>query len=123
MHFWKLLKRRLLSWLRSVKILLDECIDRKLAKQLPEHEVKTVPQMGWAGINDGELLRLAEGEFEVLITVDQNLPFQQNLAVLDLAVLVLQAPSNRLADLQVLVPKILAIVDVAPRGTATVVSE
>lgn len=79
--------------------------------------------MGWAGIKDGELLRLAENQFHVLIAVDRNLPFQQNLAVLDLAVLVLQAPSNRLADIQVLVPQILAIVDAAPKGTATVVSE
>jgi len=106
-----------------VKILIDECIDRRLARQLSGHIVKTVPQMGWAGIKDGELLRLAEIEFDVFITVDRNLPFQQNLAVLDLAVLVLQAPSNRLADLQVLLPKILAIVDTTPKGIATVVSE
>lgn len=79
--------------------------------------------MGWAGIPDAELLRLAEIEFDVFITVDRNLPFQQNLAVLDLAVLVLQVPSNRLADISVLIPKILAIVDTAPKGTATVVSE
>ena len=79
--------------------------------------------MGWAGIKDGELLRLAEIEFDVFITVDLNLPFQQNLAVLDLAVLVLQAPSNRLADMSVLIPKILAIVDTAPKATATVVSK
>jgi predicted nuclease of predicted toxin-antitoxin system len=50
-----------------VKILLDECIDQRLAKQLSGYEVKTVPQAGWAGIKDGELLRLAEGEFDVLI--------------------------------------------------------
>ncbi len=68
-------------------------------------------------------MRLAEIEFDVFITVDRNLPFQQNLAVLDLAVLVLQAPSNLLADLQVLLPKILAIIDTALKGTATVVSE
>nr|WP_228014420.1 DUF5615 family PIN-like protein [Fortiea sp. LEGE XX443] len=103
--------------------MLDECIDRRLAKQLSGHIVKTVPQMGWAGIQDGELLRLAEIEFDIFITVDRNLPFQQNLAVLDLAVLVLQALSNRLADIQVLIPKILAIVDTAPKGTATVVCE
>jgi len=106
-----------------VKILIDECIDRRLARELSGHIVKTVPQMGWAGIKDGELLRLAEIEFDVFITVDRNLPFQQNLAVLDLAVLVLQAPSNLLADLQVLLPKILAIVDTTPKGIATVVSE
>jgi hypothetical protein len=94
-----------------------------MAKQLSGYEVKTVPQPGWAGIKDGELLRLAEGAFDVLITVDQNLPFQQNLAVLDLAVLILQAPSNRLADIQVLIPKILAIIDTAPKGTATVVGD
>ncbi|BBD70880.1 hypothetical protein NIES4072_73580 [Nostoc commune NIES-4072] len=106
-----------------MNILIDECIDRRLARQLSGHIVKTVPQMGWAGIKDGELLRLAEIEFDVFITVDRNLPFQQNLAILDLAVLVLQAPSNRLADIEVLIPKILAIVDTVPKGTATVVSE
>ncbi|MDF5723929.1 MAG: DUF5615 family PIN-like protein [Rhizonema sp. PD37] len=105
-----------------MNILIDECIDRRLARQLSGHIVKTVPQMGWASIKDGELLRLAENEFDVLITVDRNLPFQQNLAILDLAVVVLQAPSNRLADIQVLIPKILAIVDTAPKGAATVVS-
>jgi predicted nuclease of predicted toxin-antitoxin system len=72
-----------------VNILIDECIDRRLAKQLSGHLAKTVPQMGWAGIKDKELLRLAEIDFDVLITVDRNLPFQQNLAVLDIAVLVL----------------------------------
>jgi hypothetical protein len=56
-------------------------------------------------------------------TVDKNLPFQQNLAVLDLAVLVLQAPSNRLADIQVLIPQILAVVDTTLKGTATIVSQ
>lgn len=101
-----------------MNILIDECIDRRLARQLSEHTVKTVPQMGWAGIPDGELLRLAQIEFDVFITVDRNLPFQQNLAVL-----VLQAPSNRLADIQGLIPQILAIVDTAPKGTATVVSD
>ncbi|MFW9263665.1 DUF5615 family PIN-like protein [Nostoc sp. CALU 546] len=106
-----------------MNILIDECIDRRLARQLSGHSVKTVPQMGWAGIKDGELLRLAEIEFDVFITVDRNLPFQQNLTVLDLAVLVLQVPSNRLADIELLLPKILAIVDTAPKGTATVVSE
>jgi len=106
-----------------VNILINECIDRKLARQLSGHSVKTVPQMGWAGIKDAELLRLAEIEFDVFITVDRNLPFQQNLAVLDLAVVVLQVPSNRLADIQLLLPKILAIVDTGPKGTATVVSE
>lgn len=62
-----------------MKILLDECVDRRLAKDIVGHEVKTVPQMGWATIKNGELLTLAEREFDVFVTVDRNLSFQQNL--------------------------------------------
>lgn len=105
-----------------MKLLLDECIDRRLARDLPEHAVRTVPQMGWAGVDDRDLLRLAEQEFDGLITVDQNLPSQQNLALFDLAVVILQARSNRLADLQCFVPKILEALPNAPKGRATVIS-
>ncbi|MGB3516276.1 MAG: DUF5615 family PIN-like protein [Elainellaceae cyanobacterium] len=56
-----------------MKILLDECIDRKLAREFPKHDVKTVPQMGWAGVKNGQLLALAKQEFDVFITVDRNL--------------------------------------------------
>jgi hypothetical protein len=92
-----------------VRLLLDECIDRRLSRDLVGHEVKTVPQMGWAGIKNGELLTLAEKEFDVFITVDRNLSFQQNLPKFNIAVLVLHAPSNRLADLSPLAPKILSM--------------
>ena len=60
-----------------MKILLDECIDRRLARELKGHTVKTVPQMGWAGIKNGRLLAAAEKEFDVFVTVDRNLSFQQ----------------------------------------------
>ncbi|MEN3330754.1 MAG: hypothetical protein V7641_119 [Blastocatellia bacterium] len=56
-----------------MKLLLDECVDRRFAKELPGHFVKTVPQMGWATIKNGELLGLAEKEFDVFLTVDRNL--------------------------------------------------
>lgn len=102
--------------------LLDECIDRKLAREFVDHVVKTVPQMGWAGVKNGQLLALAEAEFDVFITVDRNLSFQQNLLQFDIAVIVLQAPSNRLADLKLLAPKVLAILDTVAKGKATVVS-
>jgi hypothetical protein len=105
-----------------MRVLLDECIDRRLGRDLIEHEVQTVPQMGWAGVLDGDLLPLAAVEFDVFITVDRNLPYQQNLTVLDLAVLVLVARSNRLADLQPLVPEILAVIPVAPKGVATTIA-
>jgi len=58
-----------------MKTLLDECIDRKLAREFPGNEVKTVPQMGWAGVKNGQLLALAQAEFDIFITVDRNLSF------------------------------------------------
>ncbi|MBD1828221.1 DUF5615 family PIN-like protein [Microcoleus vaginatus GB1-A2] len=105
-----------------MKILVDECIDRKLTREFVDHEIKTVPQMGWAGVKNGQLLALAEAEFDVFITVDRNLSFQQNLPQFDIAVIVLQAPSNRLADLKPLVPEVLAILATVAKGQATTVS-
>jgi len=104
-----------------VKILLDECVDRRFAKELQGHFVKTVPQMGWATIKNGELLVLAEKEFDVFITVDRNLSFQQNLPKFDIAVLVLQAHSNRLADLKPLAPKVISLLPSLTKGKAEVV--
>ena len=105
-----------------MKLLLDECIDRRLAKALTGHEVQTVPQMNWAGLSDNQLLELAEKEFDIFITVDQNLPFQQNLSKLDLAVFVLRSNSNRINDLKPLAPKILESLATAKKGQATIVS-
>ncbi|MBW4561542.1 MAG: DUF5615 family PIN-like protein [Mojavia pulchra JT2-VF2] len=105
-----------------MKLLLDECIDRKLAREFVGYEVKTVPQMGWAGIKNGQLLALAQAEFDVFITVDRNLSFQQNLPHFDIAVIVLQASSNRLADLKPLVPKVLTILTTVAKREATIVS-
>ncbi len=72
-----------------MKILLDECLDRRIARELIDHEVITVPKQGWAGIKNGKLLKLGEQEFDVFITVDRNLTFQQNLQKFDLSVIVL----------------------------------
>ena len=105
-----------------MRLILDECIDRRLAKEFVGYEVKTVPQMGWAGIKNGQLLALVEAEFDVFITVDRNLSFQQNLPKFNIAVVVLQASSNRLADLKPVVPNILAILTKVVKGQATVVS-
>jgi len=92
-----------------VKILLDECIDRRLMKEIVGHDIRTVPQMGWATIKNGELLTLAEKEFDVFITVDRNLSFQQNLPRYNIAVIILRAWSNRLRDLRHLAPKLLEV--------------
>jgi hypothetical protein len=71
---------------------------------LPGHEVLSVQQAGWSGVRNGELLARAATQFDVFVTADQNLQYQQNLRTLPLAVAVLIAFSNRMADLQPLVP-------------------
>src|ERR1700681_4557725 len=97
-----------------MRVFLDECIDWRLSRDLIGHEVMTARQMGWASIKNGELLALASEEFDVFVTVDRNLSFQQNLAPLTIAVVILEAPTNRLADLQVLVPRLLIV---SPAGS------
>ena len=62
-----------------MKVLLDECVPRKLKRELTEHEVLTVTEYGWSGIKNGKLLTLAEAEFDVFLTIDQNLKYQQNV--------------------------------------------
>lgn len=101
-----------------MKILLDECVDRRLGKDIVGHEIKTVPQMGWAGIKNGDLLTLAEKEFEVFVTVDRNLSFQQNLSLYKIAVVILRARTNRLRDLRALVPRLMTSLSAVKRGEA-----
>ena len=89
-----------------MRILLDECIDRRFAKELEGHEVMTVPQVGWAGIKNGELLSRAQSQFDAFVTVDRNLAFQQNIPQVIIAVVVLESSTNRLKDLRPLLPKL-----------------
>jgi hypothetical protein len=100
-----------------VRVLLDECVDWRLSRDIIGHEVKTAHQMGWATIKNGELLSRATEHFDVFVTVDRNLAFQQNVAALPIAVIVLRAKSNRLADLKSLVPGLLAAIETIKRGT------
>jgi predicted nuclease of predicted toxin-antitoxin system len=90
-----------------VKILLDECVDQRFRRELPGHDVSTVQEAGWAGNKNGELLNLAQKHFQVFVTVDRNLYFQQNLPKFNLTVFILTATTNRLEDLQPLAPQIL----------------
>jgi len=84
-----------------MKLLLDECVPRRFRFSLSdgEHDCVTVPEAGFAGRKNGELLGLAEGNFDVFITLDQGLRHQQNLAGRMIAILVIRTKSNRLADL------------------------
>jgi len=91
-----------------VRALLDEQLPRPLGQELHGHEVRTVQQQGWAGISNGALLRLAAAAgFEVMITADRNLQFQQSVTGLSLGIMVLVTPSTKLTDLLLLVPAIL----------------
>lgn len=90
-----------------MKILLDECVDQRFRKELIGHEVITVPEAGWAGKKNGELLALAATNYQVFITVDRNLYFQQNLPKINISVLILVARTNRLADLKPLAASVL----------------
>ena len=105
-----------------MRVLLDECIDRRFAKDIQGHEILTVPQAGWAGIKNGELLTRAQTQFDVFVTVDRNLAFQQNIPQFTIAVIVLQAQTNRLKDLRPLLPKLLQILTTAPKSEVTHVS-
>jgi hypothetical protein len=86
-------------------------------------EVKTVAEVGWAGVINGELLRLAAAAFDLLITVDRNLEYQQSFADLPLAVIVVQASSNDIAVLRPLMPAVLAAIAQAKPGAVTHVRE
>jgi len=82
-----------------MKVLLDECVPRRLRRELTEHEVLTVTERGWSGIKNGKLLALAEVEFDVFLTVVQNLKYQQNLKAFNIGVILLVARNNRLKTL------------------------
>lgn len=104
-----------------MRVFVDECVDWRLSRDIADHEVKTARQMGWTTIKNGELLALAANAFDVFVAVDRNLSFQQNLPAFTIAVVVLRARSNRLADLQLLVPDLLAAIPAAKRGAVTYV--
>ena len=104
-----------------MRVLLDECVPRGLREQLPGHDVKTVAETGWAGVKNGEPLRLAAERFDVLLTVDRNLEYQQYVANAPIAVIVMHAPSTDIAALQPLMPRVLAAIPGArPRNVTNV---
>ena len=106
-----------------MRILLDECVPRRLRREFAGHDLRTVPEMGWSGKKNGDLLRAMAGDgFEVLVTVDQNLRHQQNLQAAGVAVVVLVAASTRLADLVPLVPAVQAALALIAPGEVVEIS-
>ena len=104
-----------------MKVLLDECIDWRLSRDIVGHDVKTTRQMGWTSIKNGELLALAAEHFDVFVTVDRNLSFQQHVVSFSVAVVVLSARTNRLADLRLLVPQLLGAIVSTQSGVVSVI--
>ena len=99
-----------------MKVLLDECVPRKLKREIANHEVVTVTEQGWSGIQNGELLNLAATKFDVFLTVDQNLSFQQNIKNFNIAIILMVARNNRLKTLLPLMPALRAAVDEVKAG-------
>jgi hypothetical protein len=99
-----------------MKVLLDECVPRKLRRELASHEVRTVTESGWSGLKNGELLTLAEAEFDVFLTVDQNLMFQQNLQRFNIGVVLMVARNNRFKTLLPLMSEVNAAIDTVEAG-------
>lgn len=91
-----------------MNLLLDECLPRKLKRGLPGHSVRTVPEMGWAGIENGDLLPLIESKFDAFITIDGNMRYQQNMSGRSFGLIVLSAWDNPIETLLPLMPQVLA---------------
>ncbi len=89
-----------------MRVLLDECVPRRFRRELPQYEGRTVPEMGWASKENGELLRLAQSRFDVFVTTDQRLSYQQSVAGVAIAVVVLVARRNKVEFLRPLVPEL-----------------
>jgi hypothetical protein len=101
-----------------VKVLLDESIPRGLKRFLAKHEVRTVVEQGWRSVRNSTLLELAQEFFAVLVTPDQGFEHEQNLKSFDIGVVILVAPTNRLADYEPLVPALERAIDAVEPGRA-----
>jgi hypothetical protein len=106
-----------------MRVLIDECLDWRLARGLPGHTVTSVQRMGWAGIKTGRLLALAEPQFDVFLTGDRNVSFQQDIPQFRIAVVVLAAASTQLKDTLPLMLPLLAKLPQLQPGTVTVLTQ
>lgn len=104
-----------------MRVLLDESQPRGLAPLIAGHDVSTVVEIGWGGMQNGQLLEQASEEFDAFVTIDANLPYQQVLKRFSIGVFLLRAPSNRLTDLEPLVPDLLASLDGIEPGELRIV--
>ena len=105
-----------------MRVLLDECVTRYLKRDFAGHEVLTVEEAGFKGLKNGRLLQVASGQYDVLVTVDQNLVYQQNLKTQGLAIIVLKAQRSTYPMLKSLIPEVLKKIESLKPGEIIVVS-
>src|SRR5690242_19775633 len=99
-----------------MRLLLDECMPKRLKRDLGGHDARTVQKMGWSGLKNGALLRQAAPRFDALITVDQSIQYQQNMTSMTISIVVLISPSNDLEDLRPLLPALQRALDTLQPG-------
>ena len=104
-----------------MRILIDECVPRKVKASFPMHECRTVQEAGFGGKQNGELLTLAEGQFDVLLTVDKGIRYQQNLSGRSVAVLIVRATSNDIDDIIPHVPDCLVALNSIQPGDVVLI--
>ncbi len=104
-----------------MRILLDENLPKELAPLLTGHEGRTVKHMGWAGLQNGKLLTRAQTEFDIFLTLDQGIPYQQNLGKYEIGVFLLRARSNSIRNREPLVPAILQAAQRPVKRSLTVI--
>jgi predicted nuclease of predicted toxin-antitoxin system len=104
-----------------MKVLLDECLPRRLLRDLEGFAATTVPRQGWAGRTDSDLLKMADAEFDLFVTLDSNLVFQQNLSSTRLSIIVLHAANSRYETLQPLIPALVKAIQ-SNAGPGTVIT-
>ena len=104
-----------------MNILLNECVPARFARSLIDHAVTTVPKHGWRGIKNGELLELAEKQFDVFVTVDRKLAAQQDLKKFRIPIILIRARTNRLEHIRPLAAELLERLSAAVAGELTIV--
>ena len=106
-----------------MKILIDECLPKKLKNALAQYDVSTVPEAGWASKKNGELLRLMTNVFDIFITVDSNLQYQQQLKTLPISFIVLSAKNNKLETLLPLMARVEEVIQNIQTGQVIIIEE
>jgi len=104
-----------------MKVLLDHCLDWRLGRSLPGHSVKAAGKIGWGCLKDRALLEKAENHFDVLVTSDKNMPDQQDLSKYNLAVAILDVPTNRIEDCLPKMATLLRQLSLLPKRRETLI--